>query len=35
VIKHVRIPWTGTPEEFEKWVMDPDEGIYGSHGDEP
>jgi predicted DNA-binding antitoxin AbrB/MazE fold protein len=31
VIKHVQFPWTGSPEEFDRWLNDPDEGIYGGH----
>ena len=31
VIKHVQIPWTGSQEEFDRWLNDPDEGIYGGH----
>ncbi|MBY0522180.1 MAG: antitoxin family protein [Gemmataceae bacterium] len=23
--------WTGDPEEFDRWLNDPDEGIYGCH----
>jgi predicted DNA-binding antitoxin AbrB/MazE fold protein len=30
VIKHVQIPWTGSHEELERWLNDPDEGIYGN-----
>jgi predicted DNA-binding antitoxin AbrB/MazE fold protein len=33
VIKHVQFPWTGSPEELERWVNDPDEGIEGGHDD--
>jgi predicted DNA-binding antitoxin AbrB/MazE fold protein len=29
VIKHVHIPWTGNHEELERWLNDPDEGIFG------
>ncbi len=31
VIKHLQIPWTGSHEELERWLNDPDEGIYGNH----
>ncbi|HTU21856.1 MAG TPA: antitoxin family protein [Gemmataceae bacterium] len=31
VIKHLRIPWTGSLEEFDRWLNDPDEGQWGSH----
>ena len=29
VVRHVPIPWTGDREEFERWLNDPDEGIWG------
>lgn len=31
VIQHVHIPWTGSHEELEHWLNDPDEGICGGH----
>jgi hypothetical protein len=31
VIKHVEIGWTGSHEELERWLNDPDEGIHGNH----
>lgn len=33
VIKHVPLGWTGSPEELEEWLNDPDEGILGNHED--
>jgi predicted DNA-binding antitoxin AbrB/MazE fold protein len=29
MIKHVQFPWTGTPEELQRFLDDPDEGIWG------
>lgn len=31
LIKHLRIPWTGSLEDFDRWLEDPDEGQWGSH----
>ena len=31
VVKHICIPWTGSLEEFDSWLNDPDEGLYGCH----
>ena len=31
VIKHVQIPWKGDPEELDRWLNDPDEGLWGNH----
>src|SRR5262245_3942850 len=28
IIKHVQIPWTGSQEEFDRWLNDPDEGLW-------
>jgi predicted DNA-binding antitoxin AbrB/MazE fold protein len=33
VIKHVQIPWTGTTEELDRWLDDPNEGILGGRDD--
>jgi predicted DNA-binding antitoxin AbrB/MazE fold protein len=30
VVKHVQIPFTGSHEELERWLNDPDEGINGN-----
>jgi predicted DNA-binding antitoxin AbrB/MazE fold protein len=29
VVKHVRIPWTGSKEELDRFLSDPDEGLQG------
>ena len=29
VVKHVRWPWTGSTEELDQFLNDPDEGIFG------
>ncbi|HTU90690.1 MAG TPA: antitoxin family protein [Gemmataceae bacterium] len=34
MVKHLCIPWTGSLEEFDRWLNDPDEGILGCHDDE-
>ncbi len=34
VIKHVCIPWTGDREECDRWLNDPDEGLFGCHEDD-
>jgi predicted DNA-binding antitoxin AbrB/MazE fold protein len=31
VVKHIRVPWTGSPEERERFLNDPDEGLFGGH----
>ena len=31
VIKHVQFTGTGSHEELDRWLNDPDEGIYGGH----
>jgi predicted DNA-binding antitoxin AbrB/MazE fold protein len=31
VITHTRIPWTGSTEELDRFLDDPDEGVWGSH----
>jgi predicted DNA-binding antitoxin AbrB/MazE fold protein len=31
VIKHTAIPFTGDPEELDRWLNDPDEGQWGPH----
>lgn len=28
VVKHVPIPWTGSPEELHRFLDDPEEGIW-------
>jgi predicted DNA-binding antitoxin AbrB/MazE fold protein len=29
ILKHVHIPWAGSPEELDRWLNDPDEGLCG------
>ena len=31
VVKHLRIPWTGSQEELDRFLNDPDEGLFGGH----
>ena len=30
VVKHTCIPWTGSSEELERWLNDPDEDQWGN-----
>jgi len=31
MVKHVRIPWTGSREELDQFLNDPEEGLLGGH----